>query len=175
MAAEPEDEGPKRAHVVLSKGCEVVGAGYSRLTGAAAKVMDKGENLGNPSRVSQDNSTDRQADRVSQNNSTDRRADRVSQVGSMESRVMENLSNTESRVIENLTNMESRVTQNSANTESRVTQNSANTKSWVTENSANTKNRVMQDSGRGGGQKTRRKKRCYFKQKASSTVVPKRY
>jgi hypothetical protein len=65
MAAEPEDEKDlKRAHVVLSKGCEVVRAGYSRLTGAAAKVMDRGENLGNPSQVSQDNSTDRQADRV---------------------------------------------------------------------------------------------------------------
>jgi hypothetical protein len=30
--------------VVLSKGHEVVGPGYSRLTGAAAKVMDRGEN-----------------------------------------------------------------------------------------------------------------------------------
>jgi hypothetical protein len=30
--------------VVLSKGHEVVGLGYSRLTGAAAKVMDRGEN-----------------------------------------------------------------------------------------------------------------------------------
>jgi hypothetical protein len=60
MATELEEEkDPKRAHVVLSKGHEVVGLGYSTLTGAAAKVMDKGENLGNPSqvnRVSQDNS-----------------------------------------------------------------------------------------------------------------------
>jgi hypothetical protein len=37
--------------VVLSKGCEVVGLGYSRLIGAAAKVTDRGENLGNPSQV----------------------------------------------------------------------------------------------------------------------------
>jgi hypothetical protein len=65
-AMEPEDEkDQKRARVVLFKGCKVVGLGYSRLTGAAAKVMDKGENLVNPSRVSQDNSIDRQADRVS--------------------------------------------------------------------------------------------------------------
>jgi hypothetical protein len=57
-ATEPEDEkDPKRARVVLSKGREVVGPGYSRLTCAAAKVMDKGENLGNPSRVGQDSST----------------------------------------------------------------------------------------------------------------------
>jgi hypothetical protein len=61
-AMELEDEkDPKRVHVVLSKGGEVVGPGYSRLTGASAKVMDKGENSGNPSRVnwvSQDSSTD---------------------------------------------------------------------------------------------------------------------
>jgi hypothetical protein len=78
--------------VVLSKGREVVRSGYSRLAGAAAKVTDRGENLGNPSQVnrvskteqhypswvnqvSQDNSTDRQANWVSwvsQNSSTDR-------------------------------------------------------------------------------------------------------
>jgi hypothetical protein len=46
---ELEDEkDPKRAHAVLSKGCEVVGASYSRLTGAAIKVTDRGENLGAP-------------------------------------------------------------------------------------------------------------------------------
>jgi hypothetical protein len=95
---EPKDENdPKRAHVVLSKGREVVGSGYLRLIGTTAKVMDMGENLGNPSRVnrvskmeqhypsriswvSQDNSIDRQADRVSQNSGMDRRADRVSRV-----------------------------------------------------------------------------------------------
>jgi hypothetical protein len=42
MAAEPEDEDPKRARVVLSKGHEVVERGYSRLIDAAAKVMDRG-------------------------------------------------------------------------------------------------------------------------------------
>jgi hypothetical protein len=76
MATESEDEKDlKRARVVLSKGHEVVRAGYSRLTSAAAKVMDRGENLENPnrvSRVSQDNNTDRQEDRVSQNSSTHR-------------------------------------------------------------------------------------------------------
>jgi hypothetical protein len=75
MAMEPEDEkDPKRAHVVLSKGRKVVGPGYSRLIGAATKVMDMGENSGNSSRVnrvSQDNSMDWQADQVSQNSSTD--------------------------------------------------------------------------------------------------------
>jgi hypothetical protein len=49
---EPEDEKDvKSAHVVLSKGHEVGGLGYSRFTGAATKVMDTGENLDNSSRV----------------------------------------------------------------------------------------------------------------------------
>jgi hypothetical protein len=52
MAMEPEDEKDlKRARVVLSKGHEVVGPGYSRLIGATAKVTDRGENSDNPSRV----------------------------------------------------------------------------------------------------------------------------
>jgi transketolase N-terminal domain/subunit len=50
---EPKDEkDPKRARVVLSKGHEVVGTGDSRMTCAAAMVMDRGENSGNHSRVS---------------------------------------------------------------------------------------------------------------------------
>jgi hypothetical protein len=64
----------------MSKGREVVGPGYSRLAGAAAKVTDRGDNLGNSSQVSQDNNMDRQADRVSQDNNTDRQADHVSRV-----------------------------------------------------------------------------------------------
>jgi hypothetical protein len=70
MATKTKDEkDPKRARGMLSKGHEVDGLGYSRLTGAAAKVTDRGENLGNSSRVSwvnQGSNTDRQADRVSQ-------------------------------------------------------------------------------------------------------------
>jgi hypothetical protein len=51
-ATEPKDEKDlKRACVVLSKGREVVGPGYSRLTGANTTVTDRGENLGNYSRV----------------------------------------------------------------------------------------------------------------------------
>jgi hypothetical protein len=42
---EPRDEKDwRRARVVLSKGHEVIGPGYSRLSGAAAEVMHKGEN-----------------------------------------------------------------------------------------------------------------------------------
>jgi hypothetical protein len=128
MATELEDEkDPKRARVVLSKGHEVVGPGYLTLIGAAAKVTDRGENSGNPSRVNWVSKTElHYLSRVS-------RVGRVSWV----SRVMENLANTESRVTENLTNMENRVTQNLANTESRATQNSANTESRVTKKSAN--------------------------------------
>jgi hypothetical protein len=85
-AMEPEDEkDPKRSCVVLSKGREVVRLGYSRLSGATAKVTDRGENPDNhnwvnrvsktehhyPSRVNQDSNTDRQVDQVSQDNSTD--------------------------------------------------------------------------------------------------------
>jgi very-short-patch-repair endonuclease len=50
MATEPEDEkDSKRAHVVLTKGHEVVRLGCSRVTSVAAKVTDKRENLGNHS------------------------------------------------------------------------------------------------------------------------------
>jgi hypothetical protein len=52
MATETKDEKDmNRAHVVLSKGYEVVGLGYSRLIGAAVKVMDRGEILANPARL----------------------------------------------------------------------------------------------------------------------------
>jgi hypothetical protein len=44
--------------VVLSKGHEVVRSGYSRLAGAAAKVTDRGENLGNPSQVNRVSKTE---------------------------------------------------------------------------------------------------------------------
>jgi hypothetical protein len=78
-ATELEDEKDSmRARVVLSKGPEVVGPGYSWLTSAVTKVTDRGENLGNPSlvnRVNHGSTTDRQAGRVSrasQDNSTDR-------------------------------------------------------------------------------------------------------
>jgi hypothetical protein len=51
-APELEDrKDPKRACVVLSKGHEVVGPGYSRVTGVVAKVTDKRENSGNHGRV----------------------------------------------------------------------------------------------------------------------------
>jgi hypothetical protein len=80
---EPEDEkDSRRACVVLSKGREVVGPGYSRLTGAAAKVTDRGENLSNPSRVNQVSKKEQHysslVSRVSQDNNTDRQANRVS-------------------------------------------------------------------------------------------------
>jgi hypothetical protein len=77
--------------------------------------------------------------------------------------------------------MESRVTKNSAITESRGMKNSANTESWVAQNLANTESRVMKNSANmenqvmqdwGGGQETKRRKRCFSKQKASSTWCP---
>jgi hypothetical protein len=70
--------------VVLSKGHEVVESCYSRLTGAATKVTDRGENLGKPSWVNWVSKTEQrypsQVSQVSQNSNTDRQTDRVSQV-----------------------------------------------------------------------------------------------
>jgi hypothetical protein len=49
---ESEDvKDPKRTSMLLSKGHEVVGMGYSRLSGDAAIVVDTGGESGNPNRV----------------------------------------------------------------------------------------------------------------------------
>jgi hypothetical protein len=86
---EPKDEKDlKRARVVLSKGCEVIGPGYSRLSGAATEVMHKGENSGNPNRVNRVskieqcysswvNRTD-QVSQIDRDSRLDQRIDRVS-------------------------------------------------------------------------------------------------
>jgi hypothetical protein len=130
-ATEPEDDtDPKRAHVVLSKGCVVVGLSYLRLIGATAKVTDRGENSGNSSRVNQVSKMEQHylswvswVSRVNQNSSTNRCVGRVSQVGNPVQKIggSSRVANTESRVMENLANMESHVMEYSANTESQVT------------------------------------------------------
>jgi hypothetical protein len=62
MAPELADRrDPKRAHVILSMGHEVVGSSYSMVTGVAAQVTDKKENSGKHGQVN----------RVSQNSNTD--------------------------------------------------------------------------------------------------------
>jgi hypothetical protein len=62
---ESEDEKDlKRTQMVLSKGCEVVEPGYSRLSRDAAILIDRGGELGNPNRVHWEYDTDRQTDRV---------------------------------------------------------------------------------------------------------------
>jgi hypothetical protein len=159
--------------VVLSKGREVVGLGYSRLIGGATKVTDRGEDSGNPSRVTwvskteqhcpswvsrvrQNSNTDRQTDRdsrVGQNSNTDQQTDWVSQNSSTDqwadqvSRV-NRVGYTEQKMggSSQVAKMESRVTENSANKESRVMENSTNTESRVTENLANTKSWVTKNS-----------------------------
>jgi hypothetical protein len=85
MASEPEDrKDPKRECVVLSKGCEVVGLGYLRVTGVAAKVTDKRENLANHGQVNRVSTTEQhylsQVNRVGQNSNTDQQANRVGRV-----------------------------------------------------------------------------------------------
>jgi hypothetical protein len=68
--------------VVLSKGHEVVRAGNSRLTHAATKVTDRGENVGNSSRVNRVSKMGQhypsRVSRVNQKSSMDQQADRVS-------------------------------------------------------------------------------------------------
>jgi hypothetical protein len=61
-----DEKDPKRTRMVLSKGREVVGLGYSRLSGDAARVMGRGEELGNPNRVHREYDTDRLIDQVTQ-------------------------------------------------------------------------------------------------------------
>jgi hypothetical protein len=85
MALEPDDgKDPKRAHVVRSKGCEMVGPGYARVIGVATKVTDKKENSGNHSRVNRVSKTEQhylsQVNMVSQNSNMDRQADQVGRV-----------------------------------------------------------------------------------------------
>jgi hypothetical protein len=53
-----DEKDPKRAWVVLSKGHEVVGTGYSRLSGAVAVVMHKGDNSVNPNQVNRVSKTE---------------------------------------------------------------------------------------------------------------------
>jgi hypothetical protein len=118
--------------VVLSKGHEVVGPGYSRVPDVATKVTDKRENSGNHDRVnpvSQNSNMDQQADRVgrvswvgqvtlvSPNSSTDRWIDQVSRVDDMLQKKggSSHVANSESRIMENSPNTESRITENSAN------------------------------------------------------------
>jgi hypothetical protein len=67
---ESEDEkDPKRTRKVFSKGCGVVGLGYSRLSGDAARVTDRGGESSNPNQV----------DRVHREYDTDRRTNRATQ------------------------------------------------------------------------------------------------
>jgi hypothetical protein len=70
--------------VVLSKGHEVVGPGYSSLTGAAAKVTDMGENSANSRRVNRVRKMEQhypsRGNRVNQISSADQRAGWVSRV-----------------------------------------------------------------------------------------------
>jgi hypothetical protein len=85
IATEPEDmKDPKTARVVLSKGHEVVGSGYSKVTDVAANIMNKRENSGNQGRVNRISKIKQhypsRVNRVSQNSNTDRQADRVGQV-----------------------------------------------------------------------------------------------
>jgi hypothetical protein len=84
MPPEPEDKkDPKGARVVLSKDREMVGPGYSRATGVAAKVTNKREKLGNHGRVNQIIKMEQyylsRVNRVSQNSYMDQQADQVGQ------------------------------------------------------------------------------------------------
>jgi hypothetical protein len=121
---------PKRECVVLSKGLEVVGPGYSRVTGVAVKVTDKRENSGNHDLVNRVSKTEQhypsRVNRVSQNSNTDRQADQVGQTtwdspnSSMDQQTYQvsRVGNTEhkKRGSSRVANMEVWVIENSANT-----------------------------------------------------------
>jgi hypothetical protein len=64
-----DEKDPKRTCMVLSKGHKVVRLGYSRLSGDATRVIDKGRESDNPNWV----------DRVRREYDPDRRTDRVTQ------------------------------------------------------------------------------------------------
>jgi hypothetical protein len=63
---------------VLSKGREVVEPGYSRLSGDAARVMDRGGESGNPNLVHREYDMDRQTDRVARDSRGNRDGTQVS-------------------------------------------------------------------------------------------------
>jgi hypothetical protein len=147
--------------VVWSKGHEVVRSGYSRVISVAAKVTDNSKNSDNHdlvNRVSQNSNTDRQADQVGQvtpNSSTGRRTDQVSRVDNTEQKK-------EVPVV--------LLTQKVRLWKIRLTRRAGLRRIRLTRKTGLCKTRVG-----GGGQEIRRRKMCYFKQKASSMVVPKGY
>jgi hypothetical protein len=57
-----DEKDPKRIHMVLSKGREVVGPGYSRLSKVAVRVADRGRESDNPNRVGREYNMDRRTD-----------------------------------------------------------------------------------------------------------------
>jgi hypothetical protein len=145
MVPELEDEKDlKRTRMVLSKGCKVARPDYSRLSGDAARVVDKGGESGNHNRVDwvrREYDTDQRTDRVtrdSQGNQdgysgqeidwvtrdsrgnrdcgSGQQANRVTQVSRGNQDGNPKLGNS-SRVTENLATTESRGKGNSANTE----------------------------------------------------------
>jgi hypothetical protein len=154
--------------VVPSKGCEVVGQGYSRVIGVAAKVMDKKENLGNHGRVNRVRKIEQhfpsRVNRVSQNSNMDRQVDRVGRVNwvgqvtrvspssSMDQRTdqasrVNRVGSTEQEIggSSRVANMKVWVTENSANMESQIMENSANMESQATENLANRESQVTEN------------------------------
>jgi hypothetical protein len=67
--------------VVLSKGCEVVGLSYMRVTAVAAMITDKRENLGNHGQVNRVSKMEQHyPNSVSQNSNTDWQVDRIGRV-----------------------------------------------------------------------------------------------
>jgi hypothetical protein len=153
--------------MVLSKGHEVVGPGYSRMSGDVVRVTDRGRELDNPNRVGwvpQDYGMDRRTDWVTRGSQDNRdggsgqQADRVTWVShgngdsnpkSGNSSRVNRVGNTEQKIggSSRVVNTKSWVVQNLTNTERRLAENSANTKSWV-----------MQDSGGGGAKNQKQKK-----------------
>jgi hypothetical protein len=166
IVPESEDEkDPKKTHTVLSKGCKVVGSGYSRLSGDAARATDRGEELGNLSqvgRVCQEYDMDRRIDRVTWDNrgnrdrysirwmdwvTRDSRGNRDGGSGQQADWVTwvsqgnrdSNPKSGNSTRVDQVGNTEQKT-----GCSSRV----VNTKSWAAENSANMESQVAENSGK---------------------------
>jgi hypothetical protein len=171
MILESEDEKDlKRACMVLSKGREVVGPGYSRLSRGATRVTDEEEESGNPNlvdRVHREYDTDWQTDQVTQDSwgnqdgYTGQQADQITQdsrgnqdydSGQRADWVTWHSQGNQDSGSGHQADWVTRVSRGNRDSNpmlgklSWVTENLANTESRGTENSADTKGRVMEDS-----------------------------
>jgi hypothetical protein len=122
VTGQEDEKDPKRAHVVLSQGREVVGPGYSKLSSDATTETDKGRHSDNLNRVTRVGNRDGRPGNPNQvawvNNREQQWLDYSGRVG--------RVSNTEQE--SGSASRDANTEQHSVNTENRVTQDSAGRK-----------------------------------------------